>query len=570
MKICFVWIDKFRNFENLGVNLSSSVKFSYDISSNKLHKKKIASLPDNFFGESIIDVVGLIGKNGAGKSNAVELVCKILKGGRTSLQGDFFIVTEDGGDYTCYHSYTSRSIPLVNFDIAFEDYSGSINPLKVVFFSNVFDDRRNDFDKEVSDISVNNSFGKVLFNKRERLSDFEKQIKLINTKIFRELNIELPKKVQLTSKVWTNRFNSSIERDIYRDNFEKIREFKAKFRERLRDIKPENKFIHLFRFGFFFEIYHNYSRRSGYRRESRPLFRGIGKVISNLDELRTTEEITEKLITYLEEEVLKSNSEQMNLFMERYDTRTGEPKVDKIIKQIDFIKNVKRSIGKMNIEYNSEGSRNRGQEYFTFDFKLRGSNNFINEFISLFGDSSVFDINWLGISSGHKAYLNLFASLYQELKKTRQPYLLLCIDEGDLYLHPKWQIEFFDKLMSVLPIIFSGKVQLILTSHSPFLLSDLPNQNVTILDKTIEGSTIDGVDLMKNTFGGNLYDLYSEPFFLGNKRISDFAYNKIKSLIDTVEGKEFIKQDKIELQKLVAILGDEVLQFRIKKLLNDD
>jgi predicted ATP-binding protein involved in virulence len=147
---------------------------------------------------------------------------------------------------------------------------------------------------------------------------------------------------------------------------------------------------------------------------------------------------------------------------------------------------------------------------------------------------------------------------------------LICIDEGDLYLHPKWQIEFFDKLLKVLPSIYSGNIQLILTSHSPFLLSDLPKQNITILDRDQENSTLDGYKLKMNTFGGNLYDLYSEPFFLGNKRTSDFAYSKIKDLIKKVENKDYTIKEKEELIKLNDILGDEIIQYRIKKILGND
>jgi len=160
--------------------------------------------------------------------------------------------------------------------------------------------------------------------------------------------------------------------------------------------------------------------------------------------------------------------------------------------------------------------------------------------------------------------------LSQELKYTRQTNLFICIDEGDLYLHPMWQIEFFDKLLNVLPTIFSGKIQLVLTSHSPFLLSDLPKQNITILDKSFVNSSQDGIDLKTNTFGGNLYDLYSEPFFLENKRTSDFAYKKIKKLIELVESKNLSIYDKADALKLSNIIGDDIIKFKIQKLLTND
>jgi ABC-type Na+ transport system ATPase subunit NatA len=176
MKICYIWIEKFRNFENFGFNLSSSHKFKYDAENNVLVKKDLDNLPSNFFGERVADVVGIIGKNGSGKSNAVELVCKMLKGAKTSLQTNYFVIVEEDDDLVCHFSFTNKNLPKSEFKISFVEYKGSVNPLKVVFFSNVFDERRHEFSNEVSDISVNNLFTRQRFLRRNNVSDFEKQI----------------------------------------------------------------------------------------------------------------------------------------------------------------------------------------------------------------------------------------------------------------------------------------------------------------------------------------------------------------------------------------------------------
>jgi len=82
MKICFIWVEKYRNFENLNLNLSSSTKYEFDEQKNVISKIKtpaqIKKLPQDFFGEKIEDVIGIIGKNGTGKSNALALVCKCV------------------------------------------------------------------------------------------------------------------------------------------------------------------------------------------------------------------------------------------------------------------------------------------------------------------------------------------------------------------------------------------------------------------------------------------------------------------------------------------------------------
>ena len=86
MKICYVWIKEYRNFRNMGINLSSNEKFKYDSDLNVLSKIDVNyKLPKDFFGNVITDITGIIGKNGAGKSNAIELICKILKGITTAI-----------------------------------------------------------------------------------------------------------------------------------------------------------------------------------------------------------------------------------------------------------------------------------------------------------------------------------------------------------------------------------------------------------------------------------------------------------------------------------------------------
>lgn len=571
MKICFIWVEKFRNFENFGFNLSSSQKFKYDSKNNILSRIKIDPLPVNFFGERIEDVVGIIGKNGAGKSNAIELICKILKGAKTSLQTNFLIIVEEDGNLFCYYSGYFMDSPKADFAIGTIQYNGNINPLKIVFFSNVFDERKNEFDREVADISLNKTISRSPFLRRNKSSNFESQIDFINTRIFPTLNIEVPSKIQLTSKVWMTRFSDSNDRLLYGDDNDKIRNFKKDFRERLRDIIPENKFIHLLRFGFFFETYDNYSKRMGINRLiSHQLFGTLVEFIANVEKLRTTEEITAALIDYLDDEFAKISHDTVSPEIFKMEGKGGYYMIEKINRQIRFLKNIKSSIPNLELKYNSEGMRNRGVEYFTLPFIPNSTNDFIYELISLFSESNIFDINWIGISSGHKAYLNLYASIHKQLRLVRSSNLLLCIDEGDLYLHPIWQIEFFDKLISILPKLFSGNIQLVLTSHSPFLLSDLPKQNITILDISTNNCSIDGIDLPNNTFGGNLYELFSKPFFLGNKRISDFAYNKISELINSIGNKQLSVEEKKERSEIADLIGDEIIRFRIKQMLEND
>jgi ABC-type antimicrobial peptide transport system ATPase subunit len=96
IKICYIWVEKFLN---IGFNISSSDKFQYDHTKNLLCKNYSEPLPTYFFCEQISDVLALIGNNGTGKSNALELVCRILKGQNLlCVQTSNFVGLIEGSD----------------------------------------------------------------------------------------------------------------------------------------------------------------------------------------------------------------------------------------------------------------------------------------------------------------------------------------------------------------------------------------------------------------------------------------------------------------------------------------
>ena len=559
MTICYIWIEKFRNFSNTGFNLSSQNKFNYNHESKTIKKETVNNLPKNFFGENIKEVTAFVGKNGSGKSNALELICKVLKNYKSTINTNYLVIYEENGYLECRYNFSDDIAPKANFDISIHHFDTALNPLKVVFFSNVFDDRRNNFGKEISDVSVNNKYRNTISRKRET-SDFLKQIKFINSPTFKNLHIEYPNKVVISTRIFSSKINTSLEENYYRENYNIYREFKSLIGKRLNDSKTDKKFIYSIRFGFFFEYiedylksFTRYTNKNYYYEDYSNFSHDLGIFFKNQFDFRT-EEISENILNFIND--LHQPNIKNNLFTE-YEIKNHHTK-------IKFLSNLKDLISEIPIEYYLEGQRANSYENFVFEYDSIQSSKFINDFIKLFDKETFYNINWIGISSGHKAYLNLFATLFDELKYVKQQNLFLCIDEGDLYLHPKWQIEFFDKLINVLPNIYSGKIQLLLTSHSPFILSDLPNQNITILDST--NGSINGTDLKIKTFGGNLYDLYSEPFFLKEKKTSEFAYKQIKDLILKLESNN-INSSKEEILKLVNIIGDEIISLRLKNIL---
>ncbi len=166
------------------------------------------------------------------------------------------------------------------------------------------------------------------------------------------------------------------------------------------------------------------------------------------------------------------------------------------------------------------------------------------------------DFRW-GLSSGEYNLLSMFSSLYYifdadytnkkngeytiwNLEPEHPPFsdktacnsVVLMIDEADLSYHPEWQRQYISILTAFLPRIYPREccrdIQVILSTHSPLLLGDVPQENVIYLSCDGEGNPVcvtkrDGY----GTFGQNVHLLFKDSFFLEHGTIGQFAQSKI-------------------------------------------
>lgn len=102
------------------------------------------------------------------------------------------------------------------------------------------------------------------------------------------------------------------------------------------------------------------------------------------------------------------------------------------------------------------------------------------------------------------------------------------MDEADLTYHPEWQRRFVSILTAFIQEIYPKEccreVQIILSTHSPLLLGDMPSRNVIYLKKDEKtGITqTDGRGRIE-TFGQNIHLILRDSFFLSDGTIGEFA-----------------------------------------------
>lgn len=184
-------------------------------------------------------------------------------------------------------------------------------------------------------------------------------------------------------------------------------------------------------------------------------------------------------------------------------------------------------------------------------------------------------------SSGERAILNFMSRIY--FLSRMDDYLgknifelshnvLLLIDEIDLYLHPAWQQKIIKILINELNECFPNyKFQIIFSTHSPIVLSNIPTQNCIFLKKNTEGKVIKKE--VGQTFGCNIFNLYKDAFFLENgNTIGEYAKDFINQLAKDIKDKDHYNEycyNKENINKKIDLIGEPIIQNHLRKLINE-
>ncbi|MEN2398619.1 ATP-binding cassette domain-containing protein [Flavobacterium sp. MC2016-06] len=197
---------------------------------------------------------------------------------------------------------------------------------------------------------------------------------------------------------------------------------------------------------------------------------------------------------------------------------------------------------------------------FEIDIKFENNMGSFN-FLSSGEKQSVYSINTIlyhimNIESIHNS---------DNLKEYR--YINLILDEIELYFHPEMQRSFVKKLLDKIKKINTLNIDLniIFITHSPFILSDIPKQNVLFLEideisKQAKPSIYEGY----NTFGANIHEMLTNGFFLESTK-GAFTISKINDFLDFYKKKdEKTKEDFIEkkasFKGLISLIGEDYVR----------
>ena len=125
--------------------------------------------------------------------------------------------------------------------------------------------------------------------------------------------------------------------------------------------------------------------------------------------------------------------------------------------------------------------------------------------------------------------------------------------------------SFFHRSEKLVQLNRSFSYDIIIVTHSPFVLSDIPKENILFLK---EGKNVTET-MSLNTFGANINELLAESFFLSGGFIGEFAKTKIESLVEYLQNGEnqgdtaWNRESAIET---INAIGDEVIRLQLRSM----
>lgn len=184
------------------------------------------------------------------------------------------------------------------------------------------------------------------------------------------------------------------------------------------------------------------------------------------------------------------------------------------------------------------------------------------------------------LSSGEKAMLDMYSRIYEAVISKHQynsGYIwptLFIFDEAEIGFHPEWQRSYVKNITLFLEEIAKKATdlrrqywqnepeflyQVILTSHSPIILSDVPKECSIMLKRRAEDDvTVNVSNSRQQTFGTNIFELYRDSFFMEGGLVGEFASAYIQQLDKDIEN--VTPENKESLKKKVMLVGDRVVR----------
>ena len=642
--IAFLWIENYSNvLVNLGLNFGCEKIFKVDLKKGNLiltSESNVNYIPDFFQNPDhipgIVNISAIIGKNGTGKSLLCKLLREIIGGGRISTNFLMVYRIEDDKGNVKFEGVNTTNYSLQDATNILSNVTGKIEPLKfeeyefgggwhgdskveTIYYSPLIDFSNVDILTNIPpgiDISSNHlSYNDIRFDERSpsefnandfitipRVSNFKRQYEMLQELRtfkfpaggiqlhFDEITVNIVRLKTDLSKIWKSEngwnvptdFKSMLEAisqkyDLEEKKLNKIRIDLSRKKDvsKLNEIDQDLYFNDFCLNALIFFVYN-------INTDNTHIDHKANLDLKNLEGKSFADSVK---YFFLHQKLINPESILLSIGI-----------IEEKKKEINFASN-STNRSKIKLDKESILSLFVNNINASLEFQLKGVGGIkrvFNEFL---------EFDWgVNLSSGEKFYLDLFSRLYYAkkiiansiseegvIKKYWPELIILILDEGEIGFHPRWQKEYINNLIKIVPSIFSriGKmkngmapiispnIQIIITSHSPFSLSDIPIYNVNFFDKEEKNNKLErkffyGKEVgMEETFAANIHEIYAESFFLEEGLMGDFAKEKLNEIIILLENGKLDLETQTTISKAISLIGEPILRERLREMFDE-
>lgn len=183
--------------------------------------------------------------------------------------------------------------------------------------------------------------------------------------------------------------------------------------------------------------------------------------------------------------------------------------------------------------------------------------------------NKIVDLSFPKMSEGYEAFLDIVAKscdAYNQISKDDN--LILILDEPDRALHPELARNFLYQLLNLLNNYeHKGTIQIVMSSHSPFIVTDILPDNVYLLDR--QDNLQIKVEKVKNTFATNIYYLLMNSFMMDNT-FGEYSYRKIEDIIKDLRSPKLIEKERLHnIKNIIDSINEERVKRKLLELYDD-
>ena len=608
MRLHYIWFKDNNTFFNQGINFSSKYNFSYDSVSGKLKVTgpKNDKYVDDFFGNNI-DVTAIVGQNGAGKTTLLKYIQSL---GNGFIYEDSVVVCEKDSKFWAARYYSDGREPaklpiegnnianIVELNIKPEKSTFPLRKdIRFIYMTEMFNMSQYEASRPGISSGDDMSFAAVLYRQSEYGDEEKHTLNPVTRYIHRITDWQLnfisngAKYVEKFDITYPRFLTVKPNYDIFA--FEKLyMAVKGKDKNKIKqssnnEYDKEATILSKKWFGTSKKLKDEYAKAI------------VMNIISSCEYYTDASYPKRKKLYEMLEHCFSSDSgtwksteiflKNINEENEKYEKELNEHSGRGTKDKSSFYINAKPYIEFMKYLENFFESQDQ-YKHIIFDIEIPTSNmtiirSFINEYHKCVLMVDFLSFSW-GLSSGENLLLNQFSKLMHLFRKDNNGYFLpadinsvipaenavIMLDEAEISFHPEWQRRYFNAFLTFINQNIAKRgthIQIIIATHSPIILSDIPKQNTVFLKCDNETKRTTCIE-SEETFASNIFSLYNNAFFMDESEIGAFAEEKLCKLVKAIhslfeEPRIVSETDHKKVRNQIALIGDPYIRSKFEK-----